>query len=92
MIGNDVFRNCRSLLLCTATARFLTWADMRQIFSANMPAIHEVDGMTGLPVFVLAAVGPTSDIESVYNLLRKYPPAIVGLINDIHPNTSTVTT
>jgi len=66
------------LPLCTAAARCLTWVDMQQIFSVNMSAIHEVDGMTGLPVFVLAAAGPRSDIESVYNLLREYPPAILS--------------
>merc|ERR1711957_302071 len=79
------------LPLCTAAARCLTWVDMQQIFSVNMPAIHEVDGMTGLPVFMLAAAGPTSDIEAVYNLLREYPPAIVGLMSDSHPNSSTGT-
>merc|ERR1740124_1570587 len=76
------------LPLFIAAARCLTWVDMQQIFSVNMSAIHEVDGMTGLPVFMLAAAGPTSDIEAVYNLLREYPPAIVGLIRDSHPNTS----
>jgi len=70
---------------CTVAARYLTWIDMQQIFSVKIPAVHEVDIMTGLPVFVLAAVGPTSDIESVYNLLREYPPAIVGLMNNFHP-------
>ena len=47
------------------------------VFSVHMPAIYEVDLMTGLPVFMLAAAGPRSDIESVYNLLREYPPAIL---------------
>merc|ERR1740124_2011475 len=71
--GDDAFLNCTSLPLCTAVTRFLTWIEIRQIFSLNMPAIHEVDGITGLSVFVLAAVGPTSDIEAIYNLLREYP-------------------
>ena len=48
--------------------------------------------MTGLPVFMLATAGPTSDIELVCNLLREYPPVITGLINDSHPNTSAGTT
>jgi len=47
------------------------------IYTTTMSAIHEVDGMTGLPVFLLAAAGPKSDIESIYNLLREYPPAIL---------------
>merc|ERR1740124_528464 len=81
-IGDQAFYNCRSLPL-TAAARCLSWVDIRQIFSVDMPSIHEVDGVTGLPVFVLAAVGPKSDIEAVYNLLREYPPAIVYcLINN----------
>jgi len=67
------------LPLCTAAARSLTWRNMRQVFSVNMPVIHDADGMTGLPVFMLAAVGPTSDIESVYGLLNAYPQAIDGL-------------
>merc|ERR1740124_1127249 len=78
------------LPLCTAVERCLTWVDIRQIFSVNMPAIYEVDLMTGLPVFMLAAAGPRSDIECVYNLLREYPQAIVGMMNESHPNTSTV--
>jgi len=77
--------------LCTAAVRCLTWVDIQKIFSKKMPAIHDVDVITGLPVFVLAAVGPTSDIEAVYNLLREYPPVIVCLMNDSHPNTSTGT-
>jgi len=80
------------LPLCTAAARCLMWLDMQQILSVNIPAIHEVDRMTGFPVFVLAAVGPTSDIESVFNLLREYPTAIIGLINNSHPNTPAGTT
>lgn len=62
--------------LCTAAAWSLKWEVMRQIFVANMPAIYEVDWMTGLPLFMLAAVGPYSDVESVYNLLKQDPLAI----------------
>jgi len=76
--GREKDEDSGRLPLCTAAARCLTWVDMQQIFSVNMSAIHEVDGMTGLPVFVLAAAGPRSDIESVYNLLREYPPAILS--------------
>merc|ERR1740136_598387 len=101
-VGRDMYYNMKlwgrvkdkvsgRLPLCTAAERCLTWVDMQKIFSVNMPAIHEVDGMTGLPVFMLAAAGPTSDIEAVYNLLREYPPAIVGVMSDSHPNTSTGT-
>jgi len=88
-IGFGVFNNCISLPLVTSAAKCLTWVNMQQIYSANMSAIYEVDEISGLPVFVLAAVGPTSDIEAVYNLLREYPPVISGLIRDSHPDTST---
>jgi len=71
------------LPLFTAAARSLTWVDTRQIFAANMPAINDVDGLTGLPVFMLAAVGPRSNIESIYNLLIEYPSAI-GLVSSRH--------
>jgi len=64
------------LPLCTAAARSLKWEDMRHIFAANMPAIYKVDWLTGLPLFMLAAVGPCSDMESIYNLLKQYPLAI----------------
>ena len=53
------------------------WASVRRIFDANMPAIRELDGATGLPPFILAAIGPSSKLESTHNLLRKYPPAIM---------------
>jgi len=64
------------LPLFAAAARSLKWFHVRQIFNANMPLIQEIDVLTGLPVFMLAAVGPTSDMESIYNLLKEYPSAI----------------
>jgi len=71
------------LPLFTVAVKSINWACIRQIFIMNMAAIQEVDTLTGLPVFMLAAAGPWSDIESVYNLLREYPPAI-DLSIDIH--------
>mmetsp|Transcript_11429 Transcript_11429/g.13498 ORF Transcript_11429/g.13498 Transcript_11429/m.13498 type:complete len:387 (-) Transcript_11429:170-1330(-) len=65
------------LPICTAAAGSLKWFDMRQIFAVNMPAVYEVDVVTGLPLFMLAAVGQNSSIESVYHLLRENPPAII---------------
>jgi len=53
----------------------------------NMPVVDEIDVVTGLPLFMLAAVGPTSDIESIYNLLRENPPAI-QILSDIDQNSS----
>ena len=61
---------------------------MQQIFSVNMHTIHEADGMTGLPVFMLAATGSTSDIKLVYKLLREHPPEFIYLINDGYPDTT----
>merc|ERR1740136_438871 len=75
------------LPLFTAAARSLTWVDIRQILAVNMPVIYEVDGLTGLPIFMLAAVGPKSNIESVYHLLKEYPSAL-GPLNNKHQNTS----
>jgi len=67
-------RNADSRLpLFTAAAKSLRWTDMKYIFNNNMPAIYEVDASTGLSVFMLAAVGPDSDLESVYNLLKNNP-------------------
>ena len=66
----------RRLPLCTTAATSLKWKDTQQIFDANMPAIYEVDEVTALPLFMLAAVGENSDIESIFNLLKEYTMAI----------------
>merc|ERR1712008_371922 len=71
--------------LFTAAARCLKWSHMKQIFSSNMPVVNEIDVLTGLPLFMLAATGPTSDIESVYNLLKECPSAI-NIMNNRHDN------
>jgi len=69
--------------LFTAAARCLKWSYMKQIFTSNMPVVDEIDVLTGLPLFMLAATGPTSDIESVYNLLKEYPAAM-NIMNNSH--------
>merc|ERR1712106_716584 len=61
------------LPLFSAAAKSLRRADMECIFDNNMPAVYEVDASTGLSLFMPAAIGPNSDIESVYNLLRENP-------------------
>jgi len=71
------------LPLFTAAERSLKWNKMEQIFTAYMPVIQEIDDVSGLPLFMLAAAGPASDIESVYNLLNAYPAAI-GLTGNIY--------
>merc|ERR1740124_1249688 len=74
------------LPLFTAAAGSLTWVDVRQILAVNMPVIYDVDVLTGLPVFMLAAVGPKGNIESVYHLLKEYPSAL-GPMNNKRQNT-----
>jgi len=76
------------LPLFTAAARCLKWSYMELIFTSNMPVITEMDVLTGLPVFMLAATGPTSDVESVYNLLKEYPSSI-NIMNNRHDKHST---
>jgi len=71
--------------LFTAAARGLKWSLVKQIFISNMPVVNDIDALTGLPLFMLAAIGPTSDIESVYNLLKEYP-SVVNIINNRHDN------
>jgi len=61
------------LPLVTAVIRSLKWSFTRQIFAANMTMIHELDEMTGLPPFMLAAIGKDSDLESIYNLMKECP-------------------
>jgi len=56
---------------------------MKLIFGAHMPAVvHEVDDrLTGLSLFMLAAVGPRSDLESIYQLLKEFPVLSIGSID-----------
>jgi len=69
--------NSRSPLMIAA-AMSLKWRNIKYIFNAYKPAIYEYDDkMTGLPVFMLAAVGPNSDIESVYRLCKEHPSALM---------------
>jgi len=72
----------------TAAARSLKWVQMEEIFTVNMPVVQEIDVLTGLPLFMLAAAGPTSDTESIYNLLKEYPSAM-SLVNQGHQNSFT---
>lgn len=58
------------------SGRYMEWVKMKQIFRAHIPVIHEIDVLSGLLLFMPAAAEPTSNIESVYNLLKIYPVAI----------------
>jgi len=64
--------------LCAAAVESMKWANMERIFHNHMPAIDEVDAITGLPLYMLAAIGLDSDIESVYNLLRENPARLIS--------------
>ena len=69
------------LPLMVAAAMSLRWRDAARIFDAHRPAVYEADdGVTGLPLFMLAAVGRSSDVEVVYRLLKEYPPALMPLV------------
>ena len=37
-----------------------------------------MDKLTGLSPFMLAATGPNSDIETIFNLLKKNPGAVIS--------------
>lgn len=50
------------LPLFTAAARSIKWSHVKLVFGANMPVIREGDALTGLPLFMLAAAGPASDL------------------------------
>ena len=62
--------------LMTAAAMSINWKDMKSIFNSNKVAIYDVDHPTGLPVSLLAAVGPKSDLESVFCLIQELPQAL----------------
>jgi len=64
------------LPLFTAARRSLKWYYTEQIFTANMPVVNEIDVLSGLPLSLLAAAGPASDLETVYNLMREAPGQI----------------
>jgi len=64
--------------LITAAVISLKWEDTKRIFDVYRPAIYETDdAVTGLSVPLLAAVGPNSDLESVYHLCKENPPALM---------------
>ena len=49
----------------------MKWRDMESIYNVHKAAIYDIDEVTGLPVSLLAAAGPDSDLESVYRLCRE---------------------
>jgi len=64
-----------------ASFQFRNWKNAKNISEANNVAIYDIDSaVTGFPVALLAAVGRSSDLESVYYLIKEYPPALPSFI------------
>ena len=64
--------------LMTAAALSLNWTVVEPIFDGHQIEIYEKDdAVTGMVVSMLAAVGPSSDLESVYRLCVEHPPALM---------------
>lgn len=65
------------LPLHTAAARGFKWSQwVKKILHSNLAAIEEIDQLTGLEPFMLAAAGPNSCYDTAYNLLRENPAAV----------------
>jgi len=65
------------LLLYTALEQGVRWSNgLREIWEGNRAAIEEVDTITGLEAFMMAAVERNSSMETVYKLLIDHPGAI----------------
>ena len=65
------------LPLFIAAVISMKWSFIRQNFKVNMPVVNEIDLLTGLPIFILAAAGSGSNLESTYNLLKEHSAAIM---------------
>lgn len=48
---------------------------MKVIFKLNMQVNYELDSLTELSLFMLAATMHNIEIESIYNLLKEHPLA-----------------
>ena len=62
--------------LLIAVIKSLKWYYMKLIFTADILLISEIDAKSGLPLVLLDVTGATSNIESVYNLLKEFPGTI----------------
>lgn len=74
--------------LMTVAAISLEWKNMKRIFYSNKAVIYETDDtVKGLPVSLLAAVGPDSDLESVCHLCKENPlPLMLSSFNSQFEN------
>ena len=50
---------------------------LMEIFEAYPPAIHNKDPILQLEAFMIAAIGRSSRLSSIYYLLKQYPQAII---------------
>jgi len=67
--------------LFTALEHNLTWSDgLNKIIKGYGAAVEDVDIVTGLEAFMLAAVGTKSNMETVFLLLQDHPAAIIPYV------------
>jgi hypothetical protein len=65
------------LLLHHATIHGLKWDHgCKAVLKENTLAVKEQDGTTGLFPFMLAGAGASTDLSTIYSLLREYPEAV----------------
>ena len=70
------------LPLHLACDRSLRWKmGLESIVSANMSALESYDPSSSLPPFALCAIGPKSELDSVYTLLRLHPGSIDSVLS-----------
>jgi len=84
---DDIFVNWRiysqkrneqgRLPLFTASEQNMKWSKgLSELLEGYGAAIEETDVITGLEAFMLAAIGTTSNFETVFKLLQDHPAAI----------------
>eukprot|EP00536_Pseudo-nitzschia_multiseries_P010928 jgi/Psemu1/307755/fgenesh1_kg.351_\ len=70
------------LPLHSACEHSLSWErGLRSIVNVNVPALESIDPITRLPPFAHCAVGPISDLDSIFELLRLNP----GIMDSVLP-------
>jgi len=62
--------------LINAIERGWKWSELQKAFVSNMPAIKKLDIVTGLAPFMLVAIGPRRDLESIHHLLNESPGTV----------------
>jgi len=83
--SNDLAR----LPLFAASEQNVKWSDgLCDILKGYSLAIEDVDVITGLEAFMLAAIGKESDMGTVFKLLQEYPVAINPYVLMLQENVS----